>query len=287
MNVILQVFLPLSLAFIMFSMGLALTGADFKRVAVEPKAFAIGAFFQIITLPLIAFGVASVIPMAPEFAVGVMILAACPGGVTSNLLTHLARGDTALSVSLTAVISIVSVFTIPLIVNFGLQHFSSATSPVDLPILKSVVLLLLITTVPLLIGMAVKWRASDWADRVEPRTRRAAAILFIVIVLGAISKDRANLPSWFTEAGPAALVLNLITMALAFGGAMLLGLNARQRIAITLECGLQNSTLAIAVAATLLANTRMMVPAGIYGLLMFVTAGLFIYWSKRSMPEES
>ena len=176
------------------------------------------------------------------------------------------------------------VFTIPLIVNFGLQHFSGASAAVELPLLKSVVLLLLITTVPLLIGMAVKWRASEWADRVEPRTRRAAAILFIVIVIGAIAKDRANLPSWFTEAGPAALALNVATMAVAAGVARLLGLEIRQRIAITLECGLQNSTLAITVAATLLANTRMMVPAGIYGLLMFVTAGLFIYQAKKSVP---
>lgn len=275
MGLITQLFLPLSLAFIMFAMGLSLVPDNFRRVLVEPKAFAVGAASQMVLLPLVAFGLASVWQLSPELAVGVMILAACPGGVTSNLLTHLVRGDTALSISLTAVISLASVFTIPFIVNFSLHHFAGA-SGVELPLARSIIGIFLITTVPVIIGMAVRAKWTVAAMHYEPWARRAATVLFVIIVLGAIASQRENLVAYAAEVGPVMLVLNLVMMAAGWYLAVLLGLGPYQGKAISLECGLQNGTMAIFVAATLLENEVMMMPGAIYGVLMFVTAGVWV-----------
>lgn len=275
MGLITQLFLPLSLAFIMFAMGLSLVPDNFRRVLVEPKAFTVGAASQMILLPLVAFGLAVVWRLPPELAVGVMILAACPGGVTSNLLTHLVRGDTALSISLTAVISLASVFTIPFIVNFSLHYFAGA-SGVELPLARSIIGIFLITTVPVVIGMVVRGKWTDMSLRVEPWARRIATVLFVVIVLGAIASQRHNLVAYAAELAPAMLVLNLVMMAAGWYLAILLGLGTYQGKAISLECGLQNGTMAIFVAATLLENEVMMMPGAIYGVLMFVTAGAWV-----------
>ena len=272
-NIVTQVLLPVSLAFIMFSLGLALVLDDFKRVVVRPKDFAVGAFSQIVLLPAVAFGLVIAWPMDPALKVGVMILAACPGGVTSNLMTYLARGDTALSVSLTAVISVISVVTLPLIVGFSIVLFMDAETAPEMSVGRTIVGVFLVTTVPVAIGMALRHLRSGFARAFERRARIVATGLFVLIVLGAILSERENLLSYFIQAGPVTLVLNLVMMALAFALAVLFGLGIRQRTAITLECGLQNGTLAIFVAATLLGNTAMSVPGGIYSLLMFATAG--------------
>ena len=262
-NIVTQVLLPVSLAFIMFSLGLALVLDDFKRVVVRPKDFAVGAFSQIVLLPAVAFGLVIAWPMDPALKVGVMILAACPGGVTSNLMTYLARGDTALSVSLTAVISVISVVTLPLIVGFSIVLFMDAETAPEMSVGRTIVGVFLVTTVPVAIGMALRHLRSGFARAFERRARIVATGLFVLIVLGAILSERENLLSYFIQAGPVTLVLNLVMMALAFALAVLFGLGIRQRTAITLECGLQNGTLAIFVAATLLGNTAMSVPGGI------------------------
>lgn len=280
-NIVTQVILPISLAFIMFTLGLALAWADFKRVAVQPRDFFVGAVSQVILLPLVAFALVSVWPLKPELAVGVMILAACPGGVTSNLLTHLARGDTALSVSLTAVISVLTAFTLPFIVGFSIVHFMDSASAPRLDIVRTVIGVFVITTVPVIAGMLVKHFAPRFAERFERGARHFATVLFILIVLGAIYSERANIAGYFVQAGPVTLVLNVAMMAIATGFGLLFAMGRRQRTAITLECGLQNSTLAIFVGATLIGNTAMIVPGGIYGLLMFVTAGLYMWGVLR------
>jgi len=282
-NIVTQVFLPISLAFIMFSLGLALKVADFRRVAAQPKDFLVGAVSQMVLLPLVAFGLIHVWPMDPVLAVGIMILAACPGGVTSNLLTHLARGDTALSVSLTAVISMVSVFTLPFIVGGSIVYLMGAEAP-RLDIGRTIVGVFLITTVPVALGMTVNASAPRFAGRFERIARHIATVLFVVIVLGAIYSERAHIVDYFIQAGPATLALNVAMMLIAFGLATGFRLGNRQQTAITMECGLQNSTLAIFVAATLLENRAMTVPGGIYGLLMFATAGAFLAWSLRRAP---
>jgi bile acid:Na+ symporter, BASS family len=284
-NIVTQIFLPLSLAFIMFSVGLELTLNDFKRVVVQPKDFFIGAVSQIVFLPLAAFTLLSVWTIDPVLAVGVMIIASCPGGVTSNLMTYLARGDTALSVSLTAVISLLAVVTLPLIVSFSIGHFMDAASAPDLPVGKTIVGVFLITTVPVIIGMVIKYFAGGFAEKFERGARIIASVLFVVIVLGAIASERENIVEYFIQAGPQTLALNVVMMVLAALLARFAGMGIKQRIAITLECGLQNGTLAIFVAATLIGNKAMMVPGGIYSLIMFGTATIYLFIAKRQQAK--
>lgn len=274
-NIVTQVFLPLSLAFIMFSLGLALVAADFKRVLVQPKDFIIGAISQVILLPAIAFGLVSVWTLEPALAVGVMILAASPGGVTSNLMTHLAKGDTALSVSLTAVISLLGVVTLPIIVGFAITNFMGAAAP-EISVLRISGGVFAITVVPVIIGMAVRYFWTDFAIGFERMANIIASVLFVVIIIGAVLSVRDNIVAYFVAAGPITLALNVVMMVVAFFIANITGLGVRQRTAITLECGLQNGTLTIFVAVTLIGNQTMMVPGGIYSLLMFVTAGIYL-----------
>ena len=283
-NIVTQVILPISLAFIMLTLGLALKGADFKRVLVQPKDFFVGAVSQVILLPAVAFALVSAWPIDPVLAVGVMILAACPGGVTSNLLTHLARGDTALSVSLTAVISLVSVATLPFIVGFSIVHFMEAATAPKLNLVETIAGVFLITTVPVVLGMILRHFMPRTAKASQRVARHVATVLFVLIVLGAIYSERANIVGYFIQAGPVTLALNLIMMALAFLLGVVFRLGLAQRTAITLECGLQNSTLAIFVGATLLKNTAMIVPGGIYGLIMFATAGAYMWGVLRRRP---
>jgi len=275
-NVVTQVILPLSLAFIMFSLGLALVLDDFKRVVTQPKDFIIGAVSQVVILPLIAYGLVSVWSLDPALAVGVMIIAACPGGVTSNILTHLAKGDTALSVSLTAVISVVSVITLPAIVGFSIVNLMDAATAPELSIVRTVTGVFLITTVPVAIGMAVRHFFSRFTRWFEAKAQVIASILFVLVLIGAVLSVRENIVSYFVQAGPITLALNVSMMVVAFTIANLTGLGVRQRTAITMECGLQNGTLAIFGAVTLIGNEAMMVPGGIYSLLMFVTAGIYL-----------
>jgi BASS family bile acid:Na+ symporter len=283
-NVITQVFLPVSLAFIMFSVGLELAAKDFKRVAVQPKDFLIGALSQVVLLPLVAFLLLSIWRIDPALAVGVMIIAACPGGVTSNLMTYLARGDTALSVSLTAVISLLAIVTLPLIVGLSISHFMDAATAPDLSIGATVGGVFAITAVPVIIGMTVNHFAPAFARKFERIARIVASLLFVVIIAGAIFAERDNIVGYFLQAGPVTLALNLTMMALALAIARVAGLGARQRTAITLECGLQNGTLAVFVAATLIGSREMMVPGAIYSLLMFPTALAYLFLVMRRRP---
>lgn len=280
-NIITQIFLPLSLAFIMFSVGLELTIEDFKRVAFQPKDFIAGAFSQLILLPVVAFALLSVWSIEPALAVGVMIIAACPGGVTSNLMTYLARGDTALSVSLTAIISLLAVVTLPLIVSFSIIHFMEAATAPALSIKNTVIGVFAITTVPVIIGMTANRYAPAFARKFERFSRIIASVLFVVIIIGAIAAERANVADYIKQAGPVTLSLNLIMMALALFIARVGRLGDRQKTAVTLECGLQNGTLAIFVAATLIGSKTMMVPGAIYSLLMFPTAIVYVFIVMR------
>ncbi len=284
-NLITQVFLPLSLAFIMFSVGLELTLEDFKRVVVQPRDFIVGAISQIVALPLVAFIILSIWPMDPVLAVGVMIIAACPGGVTSNLMTYLARGDTALSVSLTAVISVLAVITLPFIVSFSITYFMDAATAPDLPIAKTIAGVFVITTVPVIIGMVVNKLKPVFARRFERVARLMASVLFVLIVLGAIASERDNIVEYFVQAGPQTLGLNIFMMVIAASLARFASMGEKQRIAITLECGLQNGTLAIFVAATLIGNKAMMVPGGIYSLIMFATAIVYLMLLRRNTAK--
>jgi len=286
-NTITQIFLPLSLAFIMFSVGLELALADFKRVAVQPKDFLIGAVSQMFFLPLVAFALLSFWRIDPPLAVGVMIIATCPGGVTSNLMTYLARGDTALSVSLTAVISLLSVVSLPLIVSFSLLHFMDAATAPELSIGRTIFGVFAITTAPVIIGMVTNRYAPNFAEGFERIARMVATVLFIVIVAGAIYAERHNLVEYFIQAGPVTLSLNLVMMGLALALSKIGQLGESQQTAITLECGLQNGTLAIFVALTLIGSREMMVPGAIYSLLMFPTAVAYVLYVVQRRRRET
>ena len=290
MDIVTQIILPLGLAFIMFSMGLSLVVDDFKRVAKFPKAFLVGAILQLISLPILAFALTkawvSSGNIEPAYAVGVIILAACPGGVTSNLMTHLSKGDTALSISLTAVISVLSVFTIPFIVNYGYSSFMNSDNSSALPVGKTILGIFCITTVPVLLGMILNFKKPEFTKNFEPKARNFATLLFIVIVFSAIIKKWAVLETSLGTVGPIVLFLNLATMFMAYWVSRFSNLTKKQSIAITFECGLQNGTLAIMIAATFLKNELMMIPGGIYSLIMFITGiGYMVYLMRKPNPD--
>ncbi len=281
MGIVTDIVLPLALAFIMFSLGLGLVADDFYRVARQPKDFFLGALSQIVLLPVVAFLLVLLWPLSPELAVGVMIIAAAPGGATSNVITSFARGDVALSISLTAIISLLGVVTIPLVVAFAYGQFVGG-EPGDFSILGTAISVFLIVTVPVLIGMAVRGFAENFALRFEPQARRIAIVLFVLVLIGAIIQERNNVVAYFAEAGLVTLALNVVMMVLAFALATLFGSGRPQRIAISIECGLQNGTLAIAVATLLFGGGAYVVPAATYSLIMFATALVFVAMVRRA-----
>jgi len=275
MNIFTAILLPAVVAIIMIAMGLALQLRDFTEVARAPKAVALGIGLQILVLPVLGLAVISAWPMAPELAVGLMIIAACPGGPMSNLLTHLAHGDTALSISLTALVSLISIFSLPLIVGAALPHLLGEAAP-PMPLGGTILALSAMTLLPLAIGMTLRAQVPALACRVEPVARRAATGVFILFIIAAVIREwalvRDHLPSL---AGPV-MLLNLAAMSVAY----LLARGSRQppgrSVALTIECGIQNGSLAMFVGATLLGSEMMMLPGAAYGLLMFPTALLFV-----------
>ena len=283
MNIVTDVILPLALAFIMFALGLGLTGSDFLRVIKQPRDFFVGAFSQIIILPIIAFILVKIWPIAPELAIGVMIIAAAPGGVTSNLLTYFAKGDVALSISLTAIISLLCVFTIPFIVltSVGLLGDSSTTQNISLFAMSRD--MFLIVTAPVILGMLLRRFASGFALKFEPIAKKVSAVLFVLVLLGAIAAERENVISYFAQAGLITLILNVVMMVLAYYIARLLATGSAQKKCITIECGLQNGTLAIFVATSIFGGGMYVIPAATYSLIMFATSLIFIYLIRKTV----
>ena len=282
MGIVTDVILPLALAFIMFSLGLGLTLEDFSRVVKQPRDFILGALSQIILLPLVAFLLVKVWPLSPEIALGVMIIAAAPGGVTSNILTSFAKGDVALSISLTAIISLFSVISVPLIAVFSYNHFMEGNIGEDLSIAKTAISVFVIVAVPVLAGLLVRHFWSLFAVRIETVAKRISTGLFVLVLLGAIANERANIVEYFSQAGLVTLTLNIVMMALAYAIARALATGIRQRIAISIECGLQNGTLAITVAVLLFGGGAVVIPAATYSLIMFATSLLFIFLLRKT-----
>ena len=271
-----SVIIPICLFLIMMGMGLTLVTNDFKRVLKYPKAVGIGLTNQLILLPLIGFALANIMPLRPEYAVGVMLLVLCPGGTTSNLFTYLAKGDVALSVTMTAIASVITVFTIPIVLSFSLIYFMGSGSAFELPVLKTVLTLVLLTIVPISIGMLIKRYAPRVADRSQVYVSRFGVLFltFLVLFLGYVQRD--IIVDAFIATGPVSIILNLSTMALGYYSSKWFGLNLAQRTSITLEVGLQNSTLSIFMALTLLSNYDMSMMPAIYTLVMFLTAGILV-----------
>lgn len=282
-NFLTDIFLPLALFIIMLGMGLSLTLEDFKRVVLYPQAVGIGLVAQLIVLPIIGFAIASLFPLEPELAVGVMILAACPGGPTSNLLTFLAGGDVALSVTLTAISSLITVFTIPLVVNFSMQTFLGQGTTIQLPFINTVLQIAVITLIPVVLGMIVNKYAPGIAAKADKPVRWLSLFFLAVIIVGVLLRERNNFISYVIDVGLVTLVLNVVAMAFGFALATLTKLGEKRATAITIEVGLQNGTLAIAIASssTLLNTPTMAIPAAIYSLLMFITGAGFAWWANR------
>ena len=283
MNIVTDVILPLALAFIMFVLGLGLTGSDFLRVVKQPRDFFVGAFSQIILLPIIAFILVKIWPIAPELAIGVMIIAAAPGGVTSNLLTSLAKGDVALSISLTAIISLLCVITIPFIVLTSVGLLSDSSITQDISLFSMSRDMFLIVTVPVILGILIRRFASGAALKFEPIAKKISIVLFVLVLLGAIAAERENVISYFAQAGLITFVLNVVMMIVAYCVAKLLASGMKQKKCITIECGLQNGTLAIFVATSIFGGGMYVIPAATYSLIMFATSLIFVYLVRKTV----
>ena len=283
MNIVTDVILPLALAFIMFVLGLGLTGTNFLRVIKQPRDFFVGALSQVILLPVIAFILVKIWPIAPELAIGVMIIAAAPGGVTSNLLTAFAKGDVALSISLTAIISLFSVITIPFIVLTSVELLGGSNITQDISLFSMSRDMFLIVTVPVILGTLLRKFSSGVALKLEPIAKKVSIALFVLVLLGAIAAERENVISYFSQAGPITLILNVVMMIVAYYVAHFLASGTKQKKCITIECGLQNGTLAIFVATSIFGGGMYVIPAATYSLIMFATSLIFVYLVRKTV----
>jgi BASS family bile acid:Na+ symporter len=280
-NIFTSLILPIALGTMMLGMGLSLVPEDFQRVGKYPKAVAIGLISQLLILPLIGLAIAKLLPMQPAIATGLMILALCPGGVSSNLVTFLAMGDVALSVTLTALSSLITVFTIPIFANLASQHFFGQGAVVELPIGTTIGQIFAITFLPIAIGMSIRQFVPKLSTKLEKVTSISATILLAVIILLLIIKEWSRLPNFIVQVGIGVLLLNTLSMGAGFYLSKLFNLNYKQQICISIEVGMQNGTLAIAITAGLLNNPDMAIPGAIYSLLMYLTGCVAIIYGRN------
>ena len=278
-NPITLIALPLGLVFIMFSLGLGLVKDDFRVVLKAPRGVIVGMANLLLVAPLLAVGVAAVFNLPPVLAVGLVLLGAAPGGTMANLLTHLARGETALSVTLTGISSALAVVTVPLYLSLSSAWFNLTGVDNDVEILPIAGRVLAITLVPLIIGMAIKQRAPEWTLTNYHRFRVISLGLFVVIVAAAVGSEWGNVTEYLGSVLLAVITLNVLAMGISFMTARAARLSDRSSTAIALELGLHNATLAIAVGASL--DPEMTIPAAVYGLFMWVTGGSFAYFMSR------
>ena len=266
---------PLCLAIIMFGLGLGLTVADFRRVITIPRDFFIGFLGQVIILPIIAFILIHIISIPPEIALGVMIIAAAPGGVTSNILTKFANGDVALSVTLTAVVSLISVITVPLIV-YNSASFLGFEITKEISMLNIAAKMFFVVTVPVIFGMIVRSLMTDFIISKTLLIQRLSVILFLIVFISIWVEEWDRIISFITRAGLVAFILNITMIFIGYYMAKSLASGIEQRKCISLECGLQNGTLAVFVATQLWDDIVFMVPTAAYALIMFVTSIIFV-----------
>ena len=283
-DIVSGVLLPLILAFIMFSLGLGLTVGDFRRIFTQPRALLVGVVCHFVLLPLACFLLLSAWGMTGVFAVGFMVLAACPTGSTSNLLTYLARGDVALALSFTAVASVATIFTLPLVVTWALGQYLGAARAVDVPVGLMMGQVAMVLGLPVSAGMWVRHRWGAWAQRFEPRATRVATVLFVLIVVLAVAKNWALLRDNFTTLAPFALLLNLSMLCVGFGVAWAARLSRSQSVTLGIETAVQNAALALVIASTVLQDDAMAIPGALYGVLMYAGGLLFALAMRRLLP---
>ena len=285
-NLFTAILLPLALSLVMLGMGLSLIPEDFRRIARYPKGVAVGTICQVQLLPLIALLITQIVPMQPTLDVGLIVLALCCGGPSSNLITYLAKGDVALSVSLTAVGSMITVFTIPIFSNLALKHFLGQNAAIDMPIGQTMVQIFLITLLPIGIGMTIRQRFPNTASRMERVMSRVAAGLLALIIVLLVVREGSKLLGFILQVGVGVLLLNVLSMLAGFSIGKLLQLPPSQQICIAIEVGISNGTLALAITAGLLNNPEMAIPAAVYSLLMYVTGfGTILYGRKVAITQ--
>jgi len=278
---IIDIFLPISLAFIMFSLGIRLTINDFKNISLHPKAFVVGILNQMIVLPLIAFAIVSIFKLDSVLSVGIMILACCPGGATSNMITKIAKGDMALSISYTAVASIATIITLPLIVAFSINYFDLQNTESFKMIWLSLEMIL-IALVPVCMGLYINMKYSNFSKKIIPMANKISTTLFIIIVIGALASNWNVFIQNLSVLGPSITLLITMMFLIGYNSAKLLGINRKQTIAISIESGIQNASLGIVVGGFILPTQQGMsslsLPSGVYGVLMFFVCLPFIFW---------
>ncbi len=284
MDLLINVGLPVSLAIIMLSLGIGLEAADFRRVLSRRYPFAIGALSQVVLLPVTAFAVVKLFALPPAIAVGFMLLSFCPGGVTSNILSRLARGDVALSVSLTAVISLLSIVTVPVLAAWSISHFMAEDAP-EVSISGLAIAMFLITTLPVAIGVGLRHFATGFADWVEPALAKTATILFILIVIAALAGNWQLFIDNLGIMGAGLVTLNLALLLIGLGLARAANLSWNESKTISIETGIQNSTLGITLAALITGTesgfSPLALPSAVYGITMYFVALPFLVWFRN------
>ena len=283
---IIDIFLPVSLMFIMFTLGIGLTVENFKNIISQPKALILGLVNQMLLLPLIAFFILLIIKLPSEMAVGMMILACWPGGVTSNMLTKLAKGDTALSISFTAIVSIISVITLPIIVSFSMQYFLGSNAP-SINILSLGMTMFCITTIPVGIGLFINTKYHDFSVSFSIIANKISTILFVIIIAGALTSEWEAFINNLNLLGPAIIALIFLMLFIGYSSASLFNLNKEKSITIAIESGIQNATVGITIGNLILnQNTGLSIlslPSGVYGILMYLVCLPVVFLILRNI----
>ena len=287
-SALLSILLPVALGIIMFGLGLTLSVADFSRVVIYPKAVFIGLFCQMLLLPAVCFGLVRLFNLTPELAVGLILLSASPGGVTSNFYSHLAKGDVVLNITLTAVGSLLCIFTLPLIVNFSMQVFMDESKYIPLQFSK-VLQIFAIILLPVSVGMIIHKKNISLATRLQKPVKIFSILFLVVLILMQVIKERGNLAAYWQQTGMAVLCFNLLSMAAGFFIPWLFNISKKQSIAISMGAGIRNGALAITIALSpsLLNNSRMSIPAALYSLVMYFTAALFGYIMSHQLGKKN
>ena len=272
---------PIALALIMLALGLGLTGQDFLRVLKQPKDFIVGLICQLILLPVIAFVLIKIFNTPLELALGVMIIAAAPGGVTSNVLTKFANGDVALSVSLTAIISLISIISVPFIVFMSADLLEISNISKEISMIGISMKMFLVVTLPVLLGMAIRKFATNFITSKTQTIQRISIILFVIVFAAIWVEEWENIMSYIAQAGVITLVLNIVMMIVGYYVAKFLASGVAQRKCISLECGLQNGTLAVFVASQLFSDITFLIPTAAYALIMYITGFIFVFLLRK------
>ena len=272
---------PIALALIMLALGLGLTGKDFLRVIKQPKDFIVGLVCQLILLPIIAFILIKIFITPLELALGVMIIAAAPGGVTSNVLTKFANGDVTLSVSLTAIISLISIISVPFIVFKSADLLQITNISEDISMIGISMKMFLVVTLPVLLGMLIRKFATNFITSKTQLIQKISVILFAIVFAAIWIEEWENIMSYITQAGTITLVLNIVMMVIGYYVAKFLASGIAQRKCISLECGLQNGTLAVFVASQLFSDITFLIPTAAYALIMFITSLIFVFFLRK------